>query len=280
MNKKVVSLHKNRKFRANLGNLARQQIVDARLALGMDHTEFASKLADLLGWPVEATKVESWETSATPPGDVALASNMLLQHASPFQGSKVNDDMLGAAVRNRYADVTAVYPTRSQFTSEMSAHEIFDDASEIKAAGLSLNTICQQYPTERLVDLIENGTSVELLFLNPTGTSINEREEEEGFQAGYLSALTQLNIDTVSRVLTSLSDDALGRFEIRLYDEPIRFNLLFVNDEVGVAQPYLPASRGVDSPTFVLEKTRQRGLYQTFRSIYLELWDRGTISGY
>jgi hypothetical protein len=42
-----------------------------------------------------------------------------------------------------------VFPTRGEFTYAMPPHTLFDEAKDIRAAGLSLNLVCQQYPDQR-----------------------------------------------------------------------------------------------------------------------------------
>ncbi|GGL20800.1 DUF5919 domain-containing protein [Mangrovihabitans endophyticus] len=86
----------------------------------------------------------------------------------------------------QYADVDAVYPSRSAFTSTMPPHALFDGATDIRAAGLSLNLICQQYADTQLAHLVENGARLRLLFLDPAGRAIRQREDEEGHTAGHL----------------------------------------------------------------------------------------------
>jgi hypothetical protein len=99
-----------------------------------------------------------------------------------------------------FADVTAVYPTRAEFTFAMPPHTLFDGAQDIRMAGLSLNLLCQQYPDNRLHRLVESGTTLHCLFLNPEGEAIQAREREEGYRDRHLTTLTRLNIETITRL--------------------------------------------------------------------------------
>jgi hypothetical protein len=48
-------------------------------------------------------------------------------------------------------------------------------------------------------------------------------------------------------------------------------------DEVGVVQPYLSTARGVESPTFLLRRRRQRpGLYAVFEQMFQWLIEQST----
>ena len=61
-----------------------------------------------------------------------------------------------------------------------------------------------------------------------------------------------------------------------MYDETVRFNMLLVDRRVGGVQPYLPESRGTDSPTLVLEPARDgEGLFPVFEQVFESLWERG-----
>ncbi|MDN3352923.1 DUF5919 domain-containing protein [Actinomadura sp. DC4] len=188
------------------------------------------------------------------------------------------DVLAGTTSRPRegpFADLVAVFPTRADFTYAMPPHALFDGASDIRAAGLSLNLICQQYPDQRLHRLIEGGAELRCLFLDPDGDAIQAREREEGYTDHHLVMLTKLNIEVLSRLRDRLPSEARDRLSIAVYDETIRFGIVLVDSETCVLQPYLPHARGVDSPTFVVRKcSRSPGLYSTFERIYTELCER------
>lgn len=173
------------------------------------------------------------------------------------------------------ADMVAAFPTRADFTSAMPPHALFDDARDIRAAGLSLNLICQQYPDRRLAGLVERGAELRCLFLDPDGAAIRARECEEGYTDHYLVTLTRLNIEVLSRLRDRLPPEARDRLSLGVYDETIRFGIVLVDLATCVVQPYLPQARGVDSPTFVIrQRPESPGLYSTFARIYAELWER------
>jgi hypothetical protein len=66
------------------------------------------------------------------------------------------------------------------------------------------------------------------------------------------------------------------RLLIATYDQTLRFNILIV-DSLGVAQPYLPATRGLDSPTFVVQRRwSTAGLFPMFSQVFEDLWQAGT----
>jgi hypothetical protein len=177
-------------------------------------------------------------------------------------------------IADRFSDVSAVYATRSEFVSNMPVHTIFDPAGQIRACGLSLNLICQQYAGQKLIQLVESGTTIQCLFLDPAGAAIAAREHEENYPPGRLSDLTKLNIEILQdTVRDRLTPEARQRFQLAVYDETIRFNIILIDDQVGIVQPYLPAVRGIDSPTFVLHRRwKDLGLLPVFENVFSSLW--------
>ncbi|HEX5403525.1 MAG TPA: DUF5919 domain-containing protein [Pseudonocardiaceae bacterium] len=180
-----------------------------------------------------------------------------------------------APVGHGVADLVAAFPSRSEFSHEMPPGQLFTDAKRIRLAGLSLNLLCQQYPDRQLVQLLETGTTVECLFLDPAGVHIREREREEDHPDGVLSTLTTVNIESMRRVRSKLSAEAQGNLVIRTYDEVVRFNITIIDDDTCVVQPYMPGARGMESPTLVMERQETGvGLFDTFEQVFTTLWER------
>ncbi|MGC5031788.1 DUF5919 domain-containing protein [Micromonospora sp. DT229] len=248
--------------RSDLGAMARQRVAVARVSADRTHEEFAELLATPLGWRPSAEMVLRWETSETPPGDVMLALDTLDQRRSPL----LVDGLAG---------LIAVHPSRSQLAAHLPADQLFDGARDIRAVGLSLNMLCQDYADRRWQALLANGAQVRCLFLDPDGSAIQAREAEEGFPNGQLSALTKLNIETLLRVRDRLPVNLRDRLNLATYDETLRFNIVLV-DDLCVAQPYLAESRGVDSPAFVSRRELSgAGLYPVFEQVFESQWQRG-----
>ena len=179
-----------------------------------------------------------------------------------------------APVPGKVKDVVAVYTSRSEFVHELPPHRLFDAAERIRIAGLSLNLLCQNYPDRALRELLESGTVVECLFLDPEGEYIKQRDQEEGHKPGLLGTLTQINIQALQSAKAKLSAEAHDNLKIRVYDEPVRFNITIIDERQCIVQPYLPDARGVESPTIVTEKQDEPGLYDTFVQVFTFLWDR------
>lgn len=175
------------------------------------------------------------------------------------------------------ADLTAVYLSRPEFLHVHTPDRLFGGAASIDLSGLSLNLLCQQYPDTEISRLLESGTVIRCLFLNPDGRYVREREvEEEGHSPGLLADLTRVNMNTLQRIRDRLPQTAAANLHIRTYDEPIRFNIAVIDNATCIVQPYLPRARGVESPTLVIEKCdHAAGLFAVFSTVFDYLWERG-----
>jgi hypothetical protein len=173
------------------------------------------------------------------------------------------------------ADLVGVFASRSDFMSKVQPQVLLRSARHIRAAGLSLNLICQQLPDRQLSALVAGGTRLTCLFLDPDGAAMKAREREEEYEPGALSRLTSFNIALLSRLRDRLPEDARDRIRIATYDETIRFNIILPDDRVCIAQPYLPQARGIDAPTFLIHRNdASSGLYHVFEQVYESLAER------
>jgi Domain of unknown function (DUF5919) len=173
------------------------------------------------------------------------------------------------------ADIAAVFASRSDFAAKIESQALLDGATRIRAAGLSLNLICQQLPDQQLLRLLGGGTELSCLFLDPAGEAMAFREREEEYAPGFLASLTSFNIQVLCRLRDRLPADAHDRVRLAVYDETIRFNILLVDDDTCVVQPYLPHARGIDSPTLMLRRDdKPGGMYPIFEQVYEAIAER------
>jgi len=176
------------------------------------------------------------------------------------------------------ADVIAIYPNRSALLDAMPPRRLLDGARRIRAMGLSLNLLCRHHPDPAA--LLESGTSVECLFLDPGGRHIGMREREQSHRAGLLSTRTEENIRTLRHVRDTLSPPARRNLSMRTYDGVPRFSITIVDDSTCVAQPYLPEARGEESPALVIRRRPGvGGLFDTFVQVFTSTWTRAQEIG-
>ncbi|MDG4830117.1 DUF5919 domain-containing protein [Solwaraspora sp. WMMD1047] len=231
-----------------------QAALDTALAQGSDDVQ--DRFRSALGHPAAASR----DSPEGPSDPLSIGYGTAPQDHLPHE---------------HLADLTAVYTNRAELSTHIPVGKLLDGARDVRAVGLSLNVLCQDYADRRWHALVEGGARIRCLFLDPAGSALRAREAEEGFPAGHLAALTKLNIETLTRVRGRLPDEVQGNIDIATYDETIRFNIVLV-DGLCVAQPYLPESRGVDSPAFVIKRRPDApGLFPVFEQVFESQWERG-----
>jgi hypothetical protein len=174
-------------------------------------------------------------------------------------------------------DVMAVFATRAETQAAFPLVRTLAAAERVDVMGLSLNAVCQNISDVTLVELVENGLRLRCLFLDPDGRSVRAREDEEGFPAQHLADLTRTNMHALMRLRGQLSAEAVDRLQIRTYDETVRFNITVADGHRAMVQPYLHHTRGLDSPTFVIEASddEPHGIFPIFERVFTEAWDGG-----
>lgn len=158
----------------------------------------------------------------------------LMEEADMSHGGLLNLDPIEEIFTERFLDVVKVFRNRTQFNNELSFMDLFKDATSIDAMGLSLNAISVNYGRDDLQDLIDNKCKIRLLFLKPFSKGMKAREEEEGKTNNELSTLTRNNMNSMKKVIESVSDDKKDVIQFRAYSSPVRINLFIVNKEVMV----------------------------------------------
>jgi hypothetical protein len=280
----IIDLATHSRFKLDLGEHARHRVAAAQQRLGLTTEAFATLLNDMVDWEVSPESVENWMTEVTPPADVLLAADLAVRRgdrgADDVSLDMASADIVEQIVAERFADLAAVFPSRAAFTSAVPPPALFDGARDISMIGLSLNILSQQYAEQRVEELVCSGCTIRCLFLEPYGDSIAAREREENYPPGHLSALTDMNVQIMARIRARLSEDGQAQLRLRTYDEPLRFNIILVDGHTAVVQPYMPALRGVDSPTFLFRRAPAGpALMPTFERIFKWTWDRGKPVG-
>lgn len=168
-----------------------------------------------------------------------------------------------------WGELQQIYRTRTEFNRSFSYGRMFENAKTIRASGISLNAIAMSYSRDHIIDAIsKQGTSFQLCFLDPNGRYCADREIEEEYPAGTLGHLTGINIhlmQTISNQLAHSQEIQPGALELRIYDIAPRFNIYVVDDTLMTVQSY-GYGRGEDTPTFVLKRQMQGGLFDFYTS--------------
>ncbi|MEO8973529.1 MAG: DUF5919 domain-containing protein, partial [Ktedonobacteraceae bacterium] len=169
-----------------------------------------------------------------------------------------------------WGELQHVYRNRTEFSREISYPRIFEDARDIFAVGISLNAIAMNYSQEKIIkSIIERKSKITLCFLDPNGVHCAEREREENHQPERLSVLTQLNManmEFIKNNIRKIDPESAECLKIMTYDLSPRFNIYEVDETYITVQSYA-YGRGEDTPTFVLRRQNNHGLFDYYAGI-------------
>jgi transcriptional regulator with XRE-family HTH domain len=195
------------------------------------------------------------------------------EQTSTSNGKPVTRPETRAAWKASYetwGELQHIYRTRTEFNREFSYPRMFENAHSIQAAGISLNAIAMNYDRDLIKKAImEDNCHLQLCFLDPKGNRTTERDEEEGYELGVLASFTNTNLIVIGglrKEIAKLDAQKSKLLELRIYNMIPRFNIFIVDDALMTVQSY-GYGRGEETPTLVLERKTQGGLFDFYTSI-------------
>jgi hypothetical protein len=242
------------------------------LAYGADHQMLAA-VAVSLGATIVAVVVVNY-LWAQVGGDPLLHAVHEMREATAIVG-----DALGTGLRR-------VYTNRRQVNYD-EEHRLIEVAKEV----FFLSLVFQIRPNDdlkrSLLTCVRRGGHVRILVSDPdTGIDVDDEYPSALRVRQYAEDDTEedrmrTSIHDTLRYLTALKadlaeegGDVAERFEFRVLARlTIYCQLTGIDDRLQVAH-YCNKRRGVDSPTFVLEKAGDRSLYAVYREEFEYLWKK------
>lgn len=183
-------------------------------------------------------------------------------------------DVVESILSDRFQDALGICLSREDLDRTLDVNQLISNSLQIEAVGISLNKLTLNISESLLRRFFANKSQtgeiakMTLLFLDPRGRFIVERQKEEGYKNNELRNLTKMNIDTIIRKTNDVVSKQ-EQLEIRLYDVSPRINCIFIDNTSLIAQFYGPYQRGIENPVIFVKRSRYRqGLYEYFRSGY------------
>ena len=174
----------------------------------------------------------------------------------------------------RYLDTACVFDSRTSFDNCIGVQRVFSQAKEIKALGISLNSILLNWGTNDLIQLLQNSdTTIMLLFLDPESESTKMREMDESLIAGTIAQVTKTNLNLIKKVNRELENSS-NKIAYRLYDKAPYINMYIIDNKLIILQHYLSGLRGQDAPVFVIkDEGNTTGLFNIYNTLFRKTWE-------
>jgi hypothetical protein len=117
-----------------------------------------------------------------------------------------------------------------------------------------------------------------MMFLDPDGKAIAEREAAEHREPGTLSLLVKHNIEDLAmfvRVCQAENPNVVARVSVRLYDMTPALNGILIDSRVAFVHHYGTHSRGFDAPTLIVTD-QAADILEFYANEFESLWALGT----
>lgn len=259
--RKVVGVWQRPGYRPDLAALARHQIASAREKLGLSHMQFADILEPLLGWRPSPEVVESWETLATPPGDVVLAAGLAAQSVprdivavALSRGAEKVVELLSTVIGDleRIAgspDVVRTFAMRGLITRPEWNRIIRGSRTHIWLYGMAEMGYASDDEVSSILRMAaSDGCDIRVLLLDPMYTGITDIDQDEGNPPGTLCVRVRAALARFKRMRQACD----GRMHIRVFNTPPSVSIVRGDDRMFVT-PYMRFFIGSNSPTFDLK---------------------------
>jgi hypothetical protein len=253
------------------------------LPRGVESIHVPSDLAGVTSLSYDPNRTDNNLNAALGPACHKIKKEINSRESSAFQLARDKYDIINNKYPTRrsvrYLDTACVFDSKTAFDNCIGVQRIFSHADEIKAIGISLNSILMNWGTNNLVKLVrERKCCIKLLFLEPNSTSTKLREKDEALIEGTISQVTSTNINLLKKVIGELGDDA-KYLTYKVYDRMPFINMYIINNKIIILQHYLPGKRGQESPVYVIrDEGNETGLFCSYNEIFNQLWNEAIVA--
>ncbi len=172
-------------------------------------------------------------------------------------------------------EIKEVFATRASMNQSCRFDDLIATAKCVRAVGISNSELTSRVNPNAIKNCIENGGSIELLFLKPDGKYTQLREQEEGLRTNRIRNITDINIETAFDFLAGINTNR-SNFKLYTYDILPRQNMIFIDDYL-ILQYYANKVPGIENPSFFIEKQPSSPLYDFCERAYNYLKSQATL---
>ena len=164
-------------------------------------------------------------------------------------------------------EITEVFAKRSSMSQICNLPQMVASAKDIKCLGISNSELTRKLNPDALIYAVENGASVEILFLDPEGEFTGQREKEENLRPGKIKRITIDNIETALDIKDSLPDKFKDKIKLYKYNLLPRMNIVVIDSHI-ILQYYSNTVAGMSNPCFLIEKKPVSPLFDFCMNTY------------
>ncbi|MCH5160248.1 MAG: hypothetical protein J1F66_05345 [Clostridiales bacterium] len=166
-------------------------------------------------------------------------------------------------------EIQAVFATRAAMNQSCKINDLVAQAKSVRVVGISNSEMTARINPDAIINCIENGGIIEMIFLDPEGEFTKKREQEENLRQDRIKIITQVNIGTACTFYERMTKNR-ENFTLYKYDKQPRMNMIFVDDKL-ILQYYANNIPGIQNPTFLVERQSNSPVYEFCEKVYAYL---------
>ncbi len=163
------------------------------------------------------------------------------------------------------SEIKDVFATRSAMHQSCRLDDLIASAKNVRVVGISNSEMTARINPFAISNCIDNGGTVEILFLDPYGKFTALREEEESLRSGRIKSITETNIETAFDMRLRVKHPE--NFKLMIYDKQPRMNMIFTDNHL-ILQYYANNVPGWSNPTFFIEHLSNSPIWDFCEKVY------------
>lgn len=164
------------------------------------------------------------------------------------------------------SEIKEVFATRASMNQSCRFDDLIATAHAVRVIGISNSEVTARINPNAIVNCVEHGGKVEMLFLDPDGQFTKLREQEEGLRVNRIKNITNVNIETAVGFYDRIQTNK-DNFMLYTYDKQPRMNMIFVDNYL-ILQYYANNIPGIENPSFFIEKQENSPIFRFCENVY------------
>lgn len=174
------------------------------------------------------------------------------------------------------SELKKVFVRRSTMNKSWDLRKMICVAEKIECLGISNNEITLKMDSAALLEALERGAQIEVLFLDPKGKNTRLREKEESQEKNTIVNNTQTTLKYIMRIK---KHNELGKvfdnLKVYVYDSIPRMNMIFIDGKHLLLQYYANNVPGASNPCFYIKKQAENQVYDFYYNQYKVIREGG-----
>ena len=185
-------------------------------------------------------------------------------------------DGVGGGSDGTSSELKTVFIRRSTMNKSWDLRKMISVAEQIECLGISNNEITLKMDSHVLLEALDRGAHIEVLFLDPRGRNIRAREREEKQVKNTIVDNTKTTLNYIMRIK---KNNELGKtfdnLKVYVYDKIPRMNMVFIDNTYLLLQYYANSVPGASNPCFYIKRQSDDEIFDFYYKQYKLIRDGG-----